>query len=133
LKNNQRGLRRKSILFALISIACNVSGNVLLTHGMHQIGPTVSLSPLAYLRLLGNPWVDSGIALLTMWLLANLALLSWADLSYVLPITAGGYALSAILGWAALGEKVSIPHWTGIGLITIGAILVGRTPPHTTP
>jgi len=133
MNNHQSELRHKSILFAIIAILCNVSGNTFLSHGTHQIGPTISISPLVYLRMLSNPWVDGGIALLAVWLLANLSLLSWADLSYVLPITAGGYALSAILGWAALDEHVSILHWLGIGLITIGAILVGRTPPHTTP
>ena len=127
-----RTLRRKSLIFALIAILGNVIGNVLLGAGMHQVGPTVSLSPLAYLRVLGNPLVISGVALLAIWFLANLSLLSWADLSYVLPVTAGGYALAAILGWAALDEAVSIPHWLGVALISVGAIVVGRTRPHTT-
>jgi uncharacterized membrane protein len=132
MNRSQRDLRRKSILFAIIAIVTNVGGNALLAHGMHQMGPTVSFSPLAYARLLVNPWVDLGIALLASWLLANLSLLSWADLSYVLPITATGYALAAILGWAAFGEHVSKPHWIGVAMITIGAALVGETPPHTT-
>ena len=131
MKNGQ--LRRKSILFAIFAIVFNTSGNVLLSHGMHQAGPTISLSPLVYLKLLANPWILAGVALLSAWLLANLSLLSWADLSYVLPITATGYVLAAMIGWAALGEQVSPLHWAGIGLITVGAILVSRTPPHTTP
>jgi uncharacterized membrane protein len=132
-QNGQVKLRHKSILFAIFAIVFNTSGNVLLSHGMRQAGPTLSFSPLVYLKLLANPWVVGGVALLAAWLLSNLSLLSWADLSYVLPITAGGYALAAIIGWAALDEKVTPLHWTGIALITIGAILVGRTPPHTTP
>lgn len=128
----QTYLRHKSILFALIAICANTFGNLLLTTGMHQVGPTISVSPLTYIHVLRNPWVLSGIVLLAVWLLANLSLLSWADLSYVLPITAGGYALAAILGWLLLGEIVTIVHWTGIGLITCGAVLVSRTPPHTT-
>jgi uncharacterized membrane protein len=118
-------LRRKSIFFAILAIVFNVSGNVLLSRGMRH-------AALSF-ELLTSPWILAGIALLVLWLLANLSLLSWADLSYVLPITAGGYALAALIGWAALDEKVSILHWTGIALITIGAILVSRTPPHTTP
>ena len=126
-------VRRKSALFALIAIVGNVFGNLLLTSGMHQVGPTLSVSPLDYLRALANPRVDLGIALLALWLFANLSLLSWADLSYVLPITATGYGLAAVLGWAALGEYVSPVRWVAIGLITVGAILVGRTQPKTTP
>lgn len=127
----ERKLRRKSVVFALIAILGNVFGNLLLTAGMHQIGPTVTVSPIAYIHVLKNPLVDGGIVLLAIFLLANLCLLSWADLSYVLPITATGYALAAILGWAALGEHVSPDRWAGVGLITIGAILVGRGDPKT--
>lgn len=125
-------VRQKSLLFAAIAIGANVFGNLLLTAGMHQIGPTITVSPLAYLHVLRNPLVDLGVALLAVWLFANLSLLSWADLSYVLPITAAGYALAAILGWATLGERVSHGRWVGIALITAGAILVGRTQPRTT-
>src|SRR5262249_27970068 len=95
------------------------------------VGPTLSFSPLVYLRVIQHPIVDAGIALLAVWFLCNLSLLSWADLSYVLPVTAIGYAFAAILGWAALGEAVSPLRWTGIGLITCGGIIVSRTQPHT--
>jgi uncharacterized membrane protein len=129
--NRQRALRRKSGVFAFIAVLGNVFGNVLLRAGMLQVGPTVSFSPLVYLRGLSNPLVDAGIVLLTIWFLSNLSLLSWADLSYVLPVTAIGYAGAALLGWAALGESVSVLRCIGIGLITFGGIMVGRTQPHT--
>lgn len=123
----QPHLRHKSLLFAAISIITNVSGNLLLSRGLRG----ATLDP--FWRVFENPWVDAGIAVLAFWLLANLSLLSWADLSYVLPITAGGYALSAISGFAALNEHVSTSRWIGVGLITAGAILVARTTPRTTP
>lgn len=126
-------IRRKSIYFAATAICANVCGNLLLTAGMHQVGPTVTVQILAYLHVLRNPLVDGGTALLALGLFANLSMLSWADLSYVLPVTAAGYALSAILGWAVLGEHVSAGRWLGISFITAGAILVGRTQPRTTP
>ena len=119
--------------FAATAICANVFGNLLLRAGMHEEGPTVTVALLAYLRVFHNPLVVGGTALLALGLFANLSLLSWADLSYVLPVTAAGYALSAVLGWAVLGEHVSGPRWLGIGLITLGAILVGRTQPRTTP
>ena len=125
-------LRRKSLIFAAIAIFSNVAGNVLLGAGMHQVGPTVSISPLAYLHVMNNPLVDLGVAVLTAWFLANLMLLSWADLSFVLPVTSAGYALAALVGWAALGETVSPRRWVAIALITLGAAVVSRTKPHTT-
>ncbi len=126
-------IRRKSAFFAATVICANVCGNLLLTAGMHQVGPTVTVQLIAYLHVLRNPFVDCGTALLALGLFANLSLLSWADLSYVLPVTATGYAFSAIVGWAVLGEHVSRGRWSGVALITLGAILVGRTQPRTTP
>ena len=129
---NPKIIRRKSLLFAAGAICANVSGNLLLTAGMRQIGPTVSLSLLVYLHVLSHPLVVFGTVLLALGLFANLSLLSWADLSYVLPVTAAGYALSAAVGWAALGEHITPGRWAGVALITAGAILVGRTQPRTT-
>lgn len=130
--DRQRKLRHKSLLFACIAVIANVFGNVLLREGMQQAGPTLSFSPWVYLQLLQHPLVDAGIILLSIWLLSDLTLLSWADLSYVLPVTATGYAVTALVGWAALDETVTPLHWIAIGLITTGALIVGRTKPRTT-
>lgn len=131
--SDPRLIRRKSLAFAATAICSNVCGNLLLTAGMHQIGPMVTLEIVRYLHVLRNPLVDGGTVLLALGLFASLSLLSWADLSYVLPVTATGYALSALLGWAVLGEHVSLGRWAGVALITAGALLVGRTQPRTTP
>jgi len=120
-------------VLAIVVICCNVGGNLLLSVGMHDVGATVSASPVPYLRALLNPWVITGIVLLGGWLFANLSLLSWADLSYVLPVTAVGYVLSALLGALVLKEQVTVVRWTGVAMITGGAIIVGLTTPRTTP
>lgn len=130
--NTEHILHRKSAIFALIAITASVGGNSLLSRGMHEIGPTVSGSPLDYLAALLNPSVAGGIALLVIWLFSQLSLLSWADLSYVLPITSTAYALTAIVGWLAMHDHISPERWAGIALITIGAMIVGRTYPRTT-
>lgn len=123
-------IHRKSLLFAFIAVAGSVSGNVLLRAGLREIGPVISFSPLAYLRVLGNPLIALGILLLAIWFLASLSLYSWADLSYVLPITALGYALAALTGWAFLGEFVAVRHWIGIALITVGCMIVSHDHPR---
>lgn len=123
-------VHRKSLVFAFIAIAGNVLGNVLLRAGLSEIGPLVSASPVAYLQALLHPLIALGVLLLAVWFLASLSLYSWADLSYVLPITALGYGLAAFTGWSLLGEFVSLPHWIGIGLITAGAMIVSQDHPR---
>ena len=61
--------------------------SVLLSRGMKEVGHTVTASVLPYIEAMANPWVASGIFLLICWLVSELTLLSWADLSYVLPVT----------------------------------------------
>jgi len=58
--------------------------------------------------------------------------LSWADLSYVLPVTSMGYVLVALVGRLLLHEQITARRWTGIALIMTGVALVsGGTTPQT--
>ena len=124
-------LARKTHLFTVIAILANVLGNFAMTHGLRRVGRLVTLNPWPYLEALFNPWVALGVSLLILWMLAYLALLSWADLSYVLPVTSAGYVLTAFAGKYLLGEHISPARWCGIALISLGVALVGRTPPRT--
>ncbi len=101
-------------------ILSNVLGNFLLSRG---------LKTDAFL----NPWVVLGVSLLILWMLSRMTLLSWADLTYVLPVTALGYVLTALMGSLFLGEHVSLARWAGIALIIGGVSMVGDTPIRTTP
>ncbi len=120
-------------VLALTVVGCNAGGNYFLSLGMRSVGETVSFSPIAYLRAMANAWVMLGIVLLVAWLLSQLSLLSWADLTFVLPITASSYVLAALLGAVWLGEHVSLSRWAGILLIFGGVVLVSRTKPRTAP
>ncbi len=92
----------------------------------------VGLDPLAYIRVMSNPAVALGIVLLILWLLLRMTLLSWADLSFVLPLTSLGYVLAAVLGVLFLHESVTPIHWFGTLLIFLGTSLVGMTDGNTT-
>jgi drug/metabolite transporter (DMT)-like permease len=76
--------------------------------------------------------VALGVGLMVLWMLSHMALLSWADLSFVLPVTSVGYVLTAVAGRYLLNENISAGRWLGIGLIMAGVAVVGRTPPRTT-
>lgn len=116
-----------------VTIGAQVGGNVFLSRGMHAMGSQLSWSPLPYLEDLLNPWIAGGVCVLALWMVANLSLLSRADLSFVLPVTATSYVLIAIVGDFALGERISAIRWAGILVITAGVMVVGRTPTRTVP
>lgn len=120
------------VLLTLVVIFANVAGNFSLTFGMRRTGPGVFESPLGYITALFDPWVALGVCLLVLWMLSQMALLSWADLSYVLPVTSAGYVLAAIAGRLFLQERISTARWTGVALIMTGVVLVGRTAHSTT-
>jgi uncharacterized membrane protein len=124
-------LQWKTRVFAAIVILSNAFGNFLLTWGMKHRGQTLTPSPLSYIRAIFSPWVAAGITLLILWLLARMALLSWADLSYVLPVTAFGYVASALMGHFFLGEQITPGRWLGTLFIVAGIILVGLGQPRT--
>jgi uncharacterized membrane protein len=123
-------LRLKTRFFTLLVVLSSLCGNFSLSCGMRQVGRLVSFSPLAYMRAVFNPWVALGISLLILWLFSHMALLSWADLSYVLPVTSIGYVLSALAGRLFLHEEITRWRWAGILLIVAGVALVARTAPY---
>ena len=119
-------LKTYSVL--LLFLALKAAGNSSMAWGMKQVPEKMSLDPALYLRAMLNPFVALGIAALILALLTRMALLSLADLSFVLPVTAVGYVIAVFLGKVFLHEIVSHQRWLGTLLIFAGAALVGSTP-----
>jgi uncharacterized membrane protein len=127
MDREQARLRAKTWLFVSVVVASNVFGNFFLKRGM--TGPLDG--PLDYIAALFRPSVALGVALLILWMTSRMTLLSWADLSYVLPVTSIGYALVAVVGRVFLDERITAARWAGIVLIMAGVALVGRGTPQT--
>jgi drug/metabolite transporter (DMT)-like permease len=102
-------------------------GNLSLAWGMRHFSSVLALNPFLYVRVLFNPYVALGIGALIFGLLTRMALLSLADLSVVLPLSAAGYILSTLLGKLFLREDVNIYRWLGTILIFTGAVVVGSS------
>lgn len=117
-------LEWKTRLFAAIVILSNTLGNFFIARGMRGLAVPAD-SPLHMLLAIFTPWVALGIALLILWLLSRMVLLSWADLSYVLPVTSLGYVANALMGHFFLGEHITMARWSGTLLIVAGTVLVG--------
>lgn len=128
LRSNSK-LATFALVFAVVVF--NAVGNLSLAWGMRHISEMVGINPVGYLRAMLNPFVALGIVLLILWLLTRMALLSWADLSFVLPLTGLGYILAAVLGHMFLNETIAFGHWVGTVLICCGTALVGMTDQQT--
>jgi drug/metabolite transporter (DMT)-like permease len=131
-KTDTSPLHLKTVVMTLVVTLSSVIGNFSLAWGMRRVAPNALQSPLGYIQVLFDPWVALGVSMLVLWLLSQMALLSWADLSYVLPVTSAGYVLTAITAWLFLNEQISRARWAGVTLIMAGVVLVGRTQHSTT-
>ncbi len=102
--------------------------NLFLAWGMRELPQTPLFEPLLYVRAMIDPLVVAGIVMQVVWLLLRMSLLSVADLSFVLPVTASGYVISTLLGRLVLHEQVSLSRWSGAILISLGSALVASSP-----
>ena len=75
--------------------------------GHEEVPEKMSMNPALYLHAMLNPFVAMGVAALILALLTRMALLSLADLSFVLPVTAVGYVVAVFLGKVLLHETVT--------------------------
>lgn len=124
-------LKWKTRVFAIIVVLSNAFGNFSLKWGLDHRSEALTPSPLGYLAAIFSPWVMLGVSLLILWLLSRMALLSWADLSYVLPVTSLGYVASSMIGRFFLNEQITPLRWAGTLLIVAGTVLVGAGSPHS--
>jgi drug/metabolite transporter (DMT)-like permease len=122
-------LRLKTWICTSIVVFSNPFGDFFLKRGLPG---TVHLSnPLEYIAALFQPLVAVGVLLLIVWQLSRMALLSWADLSWVLPVTSIGYVVVALIGKVLLHETITGRRWAGIVLIVAGVALVSGGAPST--
>lgn len=54
-------------------------------------------------------------------------ILSWAENSVVVPVTASAYLFSALLAQTFFRERIGPRQWLGITLIVIGILVVAHT------
>lgn len=119
-------------IFITLIVITSTLGNLFLGVGMERMPDLREVSVFSYLGALSMNWyVLGGTALLIVWTIAQLWMFTWADMTYVLPVTASAYIFTAILSKFFLGERISIARWTGIVIISFGVLLVSETPPDT--
>ncbi len=130
IERSSRVSKLRAILLSFAVICFNAFGNLSLAWGMKHM-PSVGVNPVGYVQAMGNPYVAGGIGLLILWLLTRMTLMSWADLSFLLPLMSTGYIVAAALGKFVLNEPVGWGKWLGTFLIFAGSVVVGTTQHQT--
>src|SRR6266581_6171141 len=121
---------RQYMILGLVAL-CAPLGDTCLSRGMTQL-PAVSLAhPSSLIAAVFTPWIAAGIALLIGFFASYLTALSWADLTYVLPATAFGNVIVALLSRFWLHEPISFQRWLGILLISAGVAFIAGGPMST--
>ena len=116
----------------LVAVMLTASvGDTLLAHGMSQIGPVDFHHLGLLLHALSNGYVVAGIVLLIGFFASYMTALSWADLTFVMPSTAFGYVIVALLSRFWLHEHLSLYRWAGILLIVCAVGFVAGGPSRT--
>lgn len=121
---------RQYLILGLVAL-CAPLGDTCLSRGMTSLPPISLAGPLSLIHAVFTPWIAAGIALLIGFFASYLTALSWADLTYVLPATAFGNVIVALLSRFWLHETISWQRWAGIALITVGVGFVAHGPSLT--
>src|SRR5215468_503547 len=136
LIRNPQSVIMKTFIVLFVAISVQTLGDVFLTKGMKSVGEVSTLDLVKLLntgaQVFTNPLIWTGILLLGLFFGLYLAALSWADLSFVLPVTSFGYAMNAFMAWRLIGEHVSPTRWVGTIIICVGVATVSRTEQRTT-
>ena len=113
------------VIFVMLLATLAVSlGEALLAKGMKATN-SAGADGWSQARALLNWAVVFGTVLMASYFGLYMLALKWADLSFVLPLTAISYLLGAALARFYLHENVTPTRWIGAVIITLGVVVVG--------
>jgi drug/metabolite transporter (DMT)-like permease len=118
----------RAILLLFFIVVAGTGGELCVSRAMRTVGEVHDFSPKALLnfvlRALRMPWMWIGVAMMTLGFFSLLAILSFQDVSFVVPVSALSYAAGAFGAKAFLGERVNRNRWLGIAVVCIGVTIV---------
>jgi len=118
----------KTVLLLALLILSDTLSDVSLAKGMKQIGALHTLH-LRALLVLGSKMARNGAVLLGFLsmiagFLTFLVVLSWADLSFIVPATSLHFVLATLGAKWILQEHISRVRWFGTILVGLGVALL---------
>jgi drug/metabolite transporter (DMT)-like permease len=116
------------VLSLAVIVGAGTGGELAVTRAMKNIGEVHDFSPSNIIQVLKNAftegWMWFGISLMALAFFALLAMLSWENVSFVVPVTALSYVAGALGGKYFLGEQIPPKRWIGVLLVCLGVALV---------
>jgi bacterial/archaeal transporter family protein len=118
---------RTLALLAVVVLA-GTGGDITVAYVMKRIARGESWSwstaPRRVARGLLEPQLYVGIALMGIAFLALITVLSWANVSFVVPATAANHIFGVLGAKLVLKERVTWSRWAGVMLVVAGVALV---------
>jgi drug/metabolite transporter (DMT)-like permease len=118
---------REAVLFFFIVVA-GTGGELCVSRAMKSVGEVHDFSPWSLVNFVWQSmrlkWMWAGIALMSLGFFSLLAILSFQEVSFVVPVSALSYAAGAFGAKAFLGERVSRNRWIGIAVVCVGVTIV---------
>ena len=119
-------------IFFFFIVVFGTTGEIFMSRAMKETGEVKDFRPAALIeaifRALRVRWMWFGVGMMAIGFFSLLAVLSFENVSFVVPVTALSYVVGALGGRFFLGERVSLQRWTGILLVCAGVtlVLIGR-------
>ena len=118
----------RTVLGLIVLVCAGTCGDLLLTRTMKLVGEVQSVDPRRVVRVVFSafrlPSMWAALMLQAVAFFSFLALLSWANVSVVVPASALSYAVGAIGAALFLRETLSPTRWVGVLLISCGVVFV---------
>lgn len=115
------------VLFFFIVVA-GTGGELCISRAMKSIGEIHDFRPRSLIRFVGRalrlPWAQLGIGLMSLGFFSLVGILSFDEVSFVVPFSALSYVAGALGARLFLGERISRHRWLGIAAVTLGVTLV---------
>jgi len=111
-----------------VTVLANTGGEISIARATKDFGEVKNFRLQALFahfgQVLRSGWILLAVGLLAVGFFSLLTLLSWADVSFVIPATALSYVVGGLGAKFLLGERLTPARWAGIVLVSVGVALV---------
>ena len=120
----------KYIGFILFTVMTNAAAQLMLKHGMTQLGAIsfANANPiLKILEIVFSPWVFAGLLTFVISMASHLFVLSKVELSFAYPFLSLAYVAVAVFAYFIFHEDLNAWRIAGIGFICVGTVLIAQS------